>query len=184
MAQSLNIQVSEEACKLLAFEIEYVLRLVIQNANKYTKQFNRETMKLEDINHAIKDLNILDTVYGFEDNEQNSYRKELDVWVMQPKITKLDFAIINEIKALKAETAPLVSMNWLAVNGIVPKIPENANIISLKEKEALKNKTEVTENKDASIKNALIKEVSDNFLSKVIFYFDLLNHQGITIVLE
>jgi len=42
------------------------------------------------------------------------------------------------------------------------------SIVSLKEKEAIKGAAEVNENKDVNLKNVLIKEVSDNFLSKVI----------------
>jgi len=171
MAQAANIKVTDDACKLIAFEVESVLRLVIQNAHKYTKHFNREVLRLEDINHAIKDLNILDTVYGYEDNEPNTYKKELDVWVMKPKITDLDQLLKKEILALKPEPAPQVSINWLVVNGSIPKIPENANIVSLKDKEAIKAAVETNENKDVNLKNVLIKEVSDNFLSKELQLF-------------
>lgn len=37
-------------------------------------------------------------------------------------------ALKKEIATLKPEPVPIVKMNWMAVNGIVPKIPENATI--------------------------------------------------------
>lgn len=37
-------------------------------------------------------------------------------------------ALRKEVVSLKPEPVPLLKMNWLAVNGFVPKIPENANM--------------------------------------------------------
>ena len=37
-------------------------------------------------------------------------------------------ALRNQLIYLKPEPVPLLKMNWLAVNGFVPKIPENATL--------------------------------------------------------
>ena len=68
-------------------------------------------------------------------------------------------------------------MNWMALNGEVPKIPENSTIgknlslsrwiVSMKEKEKNNLKTETIENREINLKQILVKEVSDNLLSKV-----------------
>jgi len=82
-------------------------------------------MKIDDVTHAIKDLHFIDNVYGYEDNNPIEYQKELDVWIMKPKIVPLTDALKHEVFNIRPNVPPTMKINWMAINGVIPKIREN-----------------------------------------------------------
>lgn len=80
IGESLNIeQISDEACRMILSDLEQKLRSIInvflslfqikcnfffKDATKYMKHFNREKIRVEDINFALKDNNFFEVFFS------------------------------------------------------------------------------------------------------------------------
>eukprot|EP00798_Chlamydomonas_sp_ICE-L_P007790 gene7790-981_t len=182
IAHSLDVpRLSSEAAKALAPDVEYRLREIIQEAQKFARHSKRVKVTTEDINSALR-LRNFEPLFGFSNKDPNKYMRAAghpDVFFVQDK--ELAFDQIGDEPLTHAppwmslpchtvmfRCAPLsqhadcgqasdappplivdeplprppldVSLmpHWLFINGVQPKIPENAMIERAASKRAKK----------------------------------------------
>ncbi|KAI8476880.1 MAG: TATA box binding protein associated factor-domain-containing protein [Monoraphidium minutum] len=127
IAHSLDIpQLSDEAARALAPDVEYRLREVIQEALKFAKHSKRLKLTTEDVNNALRLRNV-EPLYGFGGRDPMRF-------VRASGHPDLFFKADPERSFSQLIDAPLpkvprdvgISAHWLAVNGRQPAVPENA----------------------------------------------------------
>jgi transcription initiation factor TFIID subunit 6 len=58
IAETMGIKIKEEICQSLASDVEYRIRSIIQEANKFKKNSKRNNLTTKDINFALKLKNV------------------------------------------------------------------------------------------------------------------------------
>ncbi|RWS05539.1 transcription initiation factor tfii-D-like protein [Dinothrombium tinctorium] len=118
---------SDEASRLIADDVLYRLKLIIQESEKFAGHAKRRKVIAKDIDDALKVKNI-EPLYGIKNEEHIPFRfasgggrelyfieeKEIDLGEV---ITSTAFPKLPQDVALKS--------HWLSIEGIQPAIPEN-----------------------------------------------------------
>lgn len=145
VAESIGIpNLSEDAATALAPDVEYRLREIIQDAEKFMRHGKRDYVTIEDINNAIK-LRGVEPLYGYKESEGFKFKK-----VPHSK-EHLYYIQDDDINLIDIVNAPLprcpidvtYSAHWLAIEGVQPAIPENPPVIITSDKGGKKGGTNV-----------------------------------------
>ncbi|DBA87405.1 hypothetical protein WJX77_003935 [Trebouxia sp. C0004] len=129
IAQSLEVgAVSDEAAKALSPDVEYRLREVVQEAQKFMRHSKRRMLTTDDINQALRLKNV-QPLYGFGGKDPARFARaagQLDLlYVHDPELT-FEQAVDQPLPKVPVEVG--VIPHWLAIEGVQPAIPENAAI--------------------------------------------------------
>ncbi|KAL5501357.1 TAF6 [Sanghuangporus vaninii] len=132
VAESLGINnLSEAIASALASDVEYRIQQVIEEAARFTRHARRTTMTTNDIDQALRVLNI-EPLYGHSPHNPPTFRRALP-FPTAPTAGPVYFVEDEEIdfdRVMREEKIPLPkptnwTAHWLAVEGVQPLIPEN-----------------------------------------------------------
>ncbi|ORY75090.1 transcription initiation factor TFIID subunit 6 [Protomyces lactucae-debilis] len=129
VAESLGIpHVAEEVCRTLAQDVEYRIHAIIQEATKFMRHAKRTTLRVSDIDHALRALNV-EPVYGFAAHNPIKYR-EAPIAAGQPPLyyvedEEIEFEKLMQMPLPKVPREVAYTAHWLAVEGVQPAIPQN-----------------------------------------------------------
>eukprot|EP00775_Hariotina_reticulata_P010004 gene10004-10158_t len=129
IAHSVDIpRLSDEAAKVLAPDVEYRLREVVQEALKFAKHAKRTTLTTEDINNALRLRNV-EPLFGFGSKDAAKFLKVAG----HPELVFVRDAELNYQQLIEAPLPKLprevgVAAHWLCVNGQQPDLPENTPV--------------------------------------------------------
>ncbi|KAL0752820.1 hypothetical protein Bca101_090488 [Brassica carinata] len=126
-AQSIGItNLSPEAALMLAPDVEYRVREIMQDAIKCMRHSKRTTLTASDVDGALN-LRNLEPSYGFASGGPFRFRKAIghqDLFYTDDR--EVDFKDVIEAPLPKAPLNTEVVCHWLAIEGVQPAIPENA----------------------------------------------------------
>ncbi|WZZ77277.1 hypothetical protein YC2023_097849 [Brassica napus] len=126
-AQSIGItNLSPEAALMLAPDVEYRVREIMQEAIKCMRHSKRTTLTASDVDGALN-LRNLEPSYGFASGGPFRFRKAIghqDLFYTDDR--EVDFKDVIEAPLPKAPLNTEVVCHWLAIEGVQPAIPENA----------------------------------------------------------
>ena len=128
VAESLGINLPEEAAKNLAMDVEYRIHEILETAIKFMRHSKRKTLTTEDISHALKVFNI-EPLYGY-DNSQPLNFKETMVGALGQTLYYIDDNEIEFEKLINQELPKVprqatFTAHWLAIEGVQPMISQN-----------------------------------------------------------
>ncbi|CUM65168.1 uncharacterized protein PRCAT00002796001 [Priceomyces carsonii] len=134
-AESLGVNLPEEAAKNLAMDVEYRIHEILEVAIKFMRHSKRKLLMTNDINYALKALNI-EPLYGY-DNTQPLFFKEALVgaggqtlYYVDDNEIELEKLINQELPTVPRETT--FTAHWLAIEGVQPMIPQNPSPAEIK----------------------------------------------------
>ncbi|GAX80021.1 hypothetical protein CEUSTIGMA_g7460.t1 [Chlamydomonas eustigma] len=127
IAESIDIKkLSVEAAKALSPDVDYRLREIIQDAQKFARHARRTRITTEDVNDAVR-LRNFEPLYGFSNKDAAKYTRATghpDMCVVKDPILPLDKLLEQPLPRPPVEVG--LMPHWLFINGIQPIIPENA----------------------------------------------------------
>lgn len=128
-ADSLGVtnQMNEEVAKNLAMDVEYRIHEILEQALKFMRHGKRKTMGVDDINRAMRVLN-LEPLYGYDVSRPLVFKE-----AMIGPGQNLYYVDDDEVDLVKLINQPLpkvprytsVTAHWLAIEGVQPTIPQN-----------------------------------------------------------
>ena len=122
-------KLSAEAASVLAPDVEYRLRALVQDASKFMRHAKRTKLTCSDVNNALLARGC-EPVYGFEDGARDASRfveaaGHPHVFYVQDAVLDLASFVSRPLpRAIPRE--PALATHYLAVNGVQPKVPQNA----------------------------------------------------------
>ncbi|XP_056855779.1 transcription initiation factor TFIID subunit 6 isoform X2 [Raphanus sativus] len=126
-AQSIGItNLSPEAALMLAPDVEYRVREIMQEAIKSMRHSKRTTLTASDVDGALN-LRSLEPTYGFASGGPFRFRKAVghqDLFYTDDR--EVDFKDVIGAPLPKAPLDTELVCHWLAIEGVQPAIPENA----------------------------------------------------------
>lgn len=145
IAQSLGMnKLKEDVCQAIANDVEYRLREILQEANKFMKHSKRKVLTSQDINYSLEIKNV-EPLYGYKtrmNQKSHLFRKipKKSLFFLQDNEMNIKESL--QIPLPKVPLGPTISSHWLVIEGITPKIPQNP-IVKMEEKEEKKEQIEV-----------------------------------------
>ncbi|RIB06222.1 hypothetical protein C2G38_2278195 [Gigaspora rosea] len=126
-ADSIGItNLKDNAAAALALDAEYRIHEIIQEANKFMRHSKRTKLTGEDINNALRVINV-DPLYGFTLNDNFKFQRTLagqqELLFMDDDEYEFESLITSPMPKLPAEVT--YTAHWLAVEGVQPAIPHN-----------------------------------------------------------
>lgn len=127
-AESLGINLPEEAAKNLAMDVEYRIHEILETAIKFMKHSKRKLLMTSDINHALKILNI-EPLYGYDNSQPLSFKEALvgaggqTLYYIDDHEIEFEKLINQELPKVPRQTT--FTAHWLAIEGVQPMIPQN-----------------------------------------------------------
>ena len=117
---------------------EYSLKKVVEEAQKYTRAGKRARVSPEDINLAIKSMGGK-SIYGIVSQVDETVQRNQDLKTLVKSKTALEAAEILPTCSIALDTLcdmelppvplePAITAHWLAVEGIMPTIPQNIDV--------------------------------------------------------
>uniref|UniRef100_A0A7S3ZD32 TATA box binding protein associated factor (TAF) histone-like fold domain-containing protein n=1 Tax=Lotharella globosa TaxID=91324 RepID=A0A7S3ZD32_9EUKA len=126
VAEQLNIEgFDTDTADELATDVEYRLRQIISLASKFMKHSKRDVMTTEDIDCALRLLNV-ESLYGYSSSDPITFEKAEeydDLFFVKDQVVSFS-SILND-SLPKPPPEPTFSVHWLAVEGQQPSIPQN-----------------------------------------------------------
>lgn len=127
-ADSLGINLPDEAAKNLAMDVEYRIHEILELAIKFMRHSKRKLLMTSDIDYALKILNV-EPLYGY-DNSQPINFKETMVGAGGQTLYYLDDQEIEFEKLINQELPKVprrcnFTAHWLAIEGVQPMVPQN-----------------------------------------------------------
>jgi hypothetical protein len=114
-----------EILDFLNTEIEEKLKTVLSQAKKFMRISKRRTLKVDDLNHALKFYNFK-TIYGY-DSYANAEYERIDsvngLWRPKQNIIDLEDYLSKPIVSCAMQAFP--HFHWISIEGKRPNIPEN-----------------------------------------------------------
>jgi transcription initiation factor TFIID subunit 6 len=127
IAQSIGItNLLPEAALMLAPDVEYRVREIMQEAIKCMRHSKRTTLTASDVDGALNLRNV-EPIYGFASGGPFRFRKAIghrDLFYTDDR--EVDFKDVIEAPLPKAPLDTEIVCHWLAIEGVQPAIPENA----------------------------------------------------------
>lgn len=127
-AESLGINLPEEAAKNLAMDVEYRIHEILETAIKFMRHSKRKLLMTSDVNHALKILNI-EPLYGYDNSQPLAFKEALvgaggqTLYYIDDHEIEFEKLINQELPAVPRQTT--FTAHWLAIEGVQPMIPQN-----------------------------------------------------------
>lgn len=128
VAESLGINIPEDAAKNLAMDVEYRIHEILETAVKSMRHSKRKVLTTTDINNALKGLNI-EPLYGYDNFQPLQYREALvgvsgqTLYYVDDHEVELEKLINQPLPAVPRQTT--FTAHWLAIEGVQPLTPQN-----------------------------------------------------------
>ncbi|KAK9469453.1 hypothetical protein V1512DRAFT_256302 [Lipomyces arxii] len=128
VAESLGVaNLSDEAAKVLAMDIEYRINEVLEQATTFMRHSKRTRLTAADISSALRVLNV-EPLYGYDSSRPLRFREA----ILGPGQTlyyidddEVDFEKIINMPLPKVPREVSFTAHWLAIEGVQPAIPQN-----------------------------------------------------------
>uniref|UniRef100_A0A914XJH5 Transcription initiation factor TFIID subunit 6 n=1 Tax=Plectus sambesii TaxID=2011161 RepID=A0A914XJH5_9BILA len=124
----------EDAASLVAEEVSFRLKELVQQANKFTLHGRRRKLIADDIDKALRSKNV-EPLFGFSSKDGLPFRYAgshgRDIYLVDDK--DVDLVHIINSNAPKAPLEVQLKAHWLAIEGEQPAVPENPVALSLEE---------------------------------------------------
>lgn len=166
-----DMEVSEDACRLILMEAEMRLRQVIKEAVKFMKHYRRDRLTDADVNSALENLKLEERMIGMRQNYVNHYTLGDDnMFHLDNKTMSITDEIGNAETEHFLNKYPLgITVDWLAVNGKVLNSYWNRGMVQDGRVVGKMIGGIAGDSKAARLdlmSNAMIKEMQPNILSK------------------
>lgn len=128
VAESLGIaSVTEDVAKNLAMDVEYRIHEILEQAIKFMRHGKRKTMTTQDIDRALKVLN-LEPLYGYDVSRPLIFKEALvgagqNLYYVEDE--EVDFEKLINAPLPKLPRHTTFTAHWLAIEGVQPTIPQN-----------------------------------------------------------
>ena len=137
MGESVGVaNLNADAATILAEDVEYRLKEIVQDAAKFMRHSKRKRMNCIDIESALRSKNV-EPLYGFDSVEQHAFKHAVsgskEYFYTDDKDLELADLINAPLPRLPVETT--LRAHWLAVEGVQPAIPENPAAVSLEDQQ-------------------------------------------------
>ncbi|KAF6206972.1 hypothetical protein GE061_018209, partial [Apolygus lucorum] len=132
VAESIGISnLTDDAAKVLADDISYRLRLIIQDATKFMHHSKRQKLTCDDVDNALKVKNI-EPLYGFKASDHIPFRYASgggrELFFTEEK--EVDLSELVSGPPVKLPLEVHLRAHWLCIDGVQPTIPENPPPVS------------------------------------------------------
>lgn len=127
-AESLGINLPDEAAKNLAMDVEYRIHEILETAIKFMRHSKRKLLTTNDIDHALKMLNI-EPLYGYDNLQPLAYKEALvgaggqTLYYIDDHEIEFEKLINQDLPKVPRQTT--FTAHWLAIEGVQPMIPQN-----------------------------------------------------------
>lgn len=127
-AESLGINLPEEAAKNLAMDVEYRIHEILETAIKFMRHSKRKLLMTGDISSALKVLNI-EPLYGYDNSQPLAFKEALvgaggqTLYYIDDHEVEFEKLINLELPKVPRQTT--FTAHWLAIEGVQPMIPQN-----------------------------------------------------------
>jgi histone H3/H4 len=171
-------EVSDDACRLILWNMEIHLRTVIKEAIKYTQHFKRDNLTDEDVNCALLNVKQGDKMVGLRTpyenkyllNEENRWSLENRVLVINERMKEVEFDHFENKHPI------YMSLDWVAVGGKLVDCPSNKETVNLLEVASVakpsvaieaegKGKGEFLQSKEVEERPNILSKEADKFLN-------------------
>lgn len=129
IAQSVGVtNLSPDAAQALAPDVEYRMREIMQEAIKCMRHSRRTMLTTDDVDTALSIRNV-EPVYGFASGDPLQFKRAFgykDLFYVDDK--DIDLKDVIEAPLPKVPLDASVMCHWLAIEGVQPVIPENAQV--------------------------------------------------------
>lgn len=131
-------ELEDDVAAALASDLEYKLREMTQEANKFRRHAKRRRLTPEDINLAMR-LRNLEPIYGYStlnqaaNEKQHGFRKAgeaggLSTYYIADEVVDLTQLVNAELPKRPHDVT--FTSHWLAIEGVQPKIPQNPGVVT------------------------------------------------------
>lgn len=127
-AESLGINLPEEAAKNLAMDVEYRIHEILETAIKFMRHSKRKLLMTSDVNYALKMLNI-EPLYGYDVLQPLNFKEALvgaggqTLYYIDDHEIEFEKLINQELPKVPRQTS--YTAHWLAIEGVQPMISQN-----------------------------------------------------------
>ena len=122
LAESLGLAVDDSVASVIANDVEYRVRQIIQDARKFQVHSKSPILMAEDINSALAARNS-EPIYGFVSPAQFKSVPQQSLYYLHDE--EIDLEQLLRLQAPKMPPPVSWHAHWLAVEGQQPMIPEN-----------------------------------------------------------
>ncbi|GFY53499.1 transcription initiation factor TFIID subunit 6 [Trichonephila inaurata madagascariensis] len=132
IAESVGVSnLSDEAAKLLADDVTYRLKIIIQDAKKFMSHAKRKKLCIADLDFTLKVKN-LEPLYGFISKDFIPFRFASgggrEIYFTEEKEMELSDIVGAQMPKLPLDIS--IKAHWLSIEGVQPTIPENPPPVS------------------------------------------------------
>ncbi|KAJ3693230.1 hypothetical protein LUZ60_008710 [Juncus effusus] len=169
IAQSIGISsMAPDVATVLAPDVEYRLREIIQEAVKCMRHSKRTVLSTDDVDSALNLRNI-EPIYGFASGDPLKFKRvpHKDLFYLDDR--EIDFKEVIEAPLPKAPLDTAVVTHWLAIEGVQPAIPENPPIDAIMSPPDVRK---ADHNKDESLQVDLKLPLKHVLSRELQLYFD------------
>lgn len=139
IAESIGISnLSDEACRDLASDLTFVVKSILNDAQKFARKSRRKKVLSSDIDYSLKARSI-EPIYGFQSLDQIPFRcatstggngSGRSIYYTEEQIVDLNDLVTVNNQTVKLPNDFVINAHWLAIEGVQPSLPENPQLIS------------------------------------------------------
>ncbi|MEN2497136.1 MAG: Transcription initiation factor TFIID subunit 6 [Marteilia pararefringens] len=172
--------ISSVACagseRAMAKEVNYIAKILIQEAKKFMNRSKRNTLELSDVSNSLKSKGLHHYYHLMECNgnyspidAQNPASAMVDV----EKLAESDNQTILDVNIVK----PSIHAHWLCIDGVQPNINENPNFSDIERENETNNSTRKPANYNSLNYNMNLNDMAVESLNLLSFEQQLLFSQ-------
>ncbi|CAK9438984.1 uncharacterized protein LODBEIA_P32080 [Lodderomyces beijingensis] len=127
-ADSLAINLPDEAAKNLAMDVEYRIHEILELAIKFMRHSKRKMLMTSDIDYALKVLNV-EPLYGYDNSQALTFKETMvgaggqTLYYVDDHEIEFEKLINQELPKVPRRTT--FTAHWLAIEGVQPMVPQN-----------------------------------------------------------